>query len=110
MSNSIGLACFFISLLFLANPRNERFAKYKHVEAYEIRSGVLMMPRYSADGEVCEVGIQKRNYSPEIVRLDSSLSAKKLTKFSRSLHRSMREAPSQTTASEPIYSSELAPV
>src|ERR1700722_4808792 len=78
MSNSIGLACAFISLFVLINPQNERFAKYKPVEAYEIRPGVLMMPSYSGDGQVCEVGIQKRNYSPEIVRLDSSLSRKEI--------------------------------
>jgi hypothetical protein len=33
-----------------------------------------MMPRYSQDGQVCEIGLQTRHYSPEIVRLDSSLS------------------------------------
>jgi hypothetical protein len=78
MSNSIGLACAFISLFVLINPQNERFAKYKPVEANEIRPGVLIMPSYSDDGQVCEVGIQKRNYSPEIVRLDSSLSRKEI--------------------------------
>jgi hypothetical protein len=78
MSNSVGLACVLFSLFALVNPLNERFAKYKRVEAYEIRPGVLMMPRYSGGGQVCEVGIEKRNYSPEIVRLDSSLSRKEI--------------------------------
>ena len=53
---------------------HEDFAKYKAVEAYEVRPGILMMPRYSADGGVCEIGLDVRHYSPELVRLDSDLS------------------------------------
>jgi hypothetical protein len=37
-----------------------------------------MMPTYSDNGQVCEIGIQKRNYSPEIIRLDSVLSREEL--------------------------------
>jgi hypothetical protein len=33
-----------------------------------------MMPTYSTNGQVCKIGIQKRNYSPDIVRVDSDLS------------------------------------
>jgi hypothetical protein len=29
-------------------------AKYKAVEAYEVRPGILVFPTYSEDGEVCE--------------------------------------------------------
>jgi hypothetical protein len=57
---------------------HEEFAKYKKVEAYEIRPGILMMPRYSADGQVCEIGLQKLQYSPEMIRLDSALSRKEI--------------------------------
>ena len=32
--------------------------------AYEIRPGVLVMPRYAQDGQVWEVGMEKRRYSP----------------------------------------------
>jgi hypothetical protein len=56
------------------NPDREGFAKYKAVEAYEIRPGILMMPTYSADGQVCEIGLEVRHYSPELIRLDSDLS------------------------------------
>jgi hypothetical protein len=74
MSKLIGLALAAVLLLPSANPVREQFAKYKAVEAYEIRPGVLMMPRYSSDGQVCEIGLEKLHYSPEIIRLDSSLS------------------------------------
>jgi hypothetical protein len=56
------------------NSSREGFAKYKAAEAYEVRPGILMMPRYSADGRVCEIGLEVRHYSPELVRLDSDLS------------------------------------
>lgn len=49
-------------------------AKYKAVEAYEIRPGILMFPAYSADGQVCEIGLEKHHYSREMIRLDSTLS------------------------------------
>jgi hypothetical protein len=53
---------------------HEDFAKYKAVEAYEVRPGILMMPRYSADGHVCEIGLEPQHYLPELIRLDSDLS------------------------------------
>lgn len=56
------------------NSAREDFAKYKAVEAYEIRPGILMMPRYSADGHVCEIGLQDLHYTPGLVRLDAELS------------------------------------
>ena len=74
MSKLIGLGFVVLFVLFAANPVHEIFTKYKPVEAYEIRPGILMMPRYSADGQVCEIGLEKLHYSPETIRLDSSLS------------------------------------
>jgi hypothetical protein len=60
-------------LLLSANPGRERFANYKAVETYEIRPGILMMPKYSADGLVCEVEIQRRHYSDGVVHLGSTI-------------------------------------
>lgn len=70
----------FAAMIFLlsANPVQERFAKYRAIEAYEVRPGILMMPRYSADKQVCEIGLEKLHYSPEVIRLDSSLSRKEI--------------------------------
>lgn len=74
MSKLVGLACSAMLLLLAARPQSDRFSKYKAVEAYEIRPGILMMPRYSADGQVCEIGLERRHYSPEEIHLDSTLS------------------------------------
>jgi hypothetical protein len=74
MTKSIAV---FISAAFLmmaANPRHGRFAKYKPIEAYEVRQGVLAMPRYTSDGQVCEIGIERRRYSSGKIFLNSNLS------------------------------------
>lgn len=78
MSKLIGLACAVVLLIPGAKPQTDQFSKYKAVEAYEIRPGILMMPRYSADGQVCEIGLERRRYSPEVIRLDSTLSRKEI--------------------------------
>jgi hypothetical protein len=70
-----------VLLLIQGNAMHENFVKYKKVEAYEVRPGILMMPRYSADGQVCEIGLQKLHYSPEMIRLDSSLSRKEINEI-----------------------------
>jgi hypothetical protein len=66
------MAVMLFSLSFYSD--HEDFAKYRAVEAYEVRPGILMMPRYSADGHACEIGLEVRHYSPELTRLDSDLS------------------------------------
>ena len=78
MSKLIGLVVAALLLVPSVNPDRERFAKYKAVEAYEVRPGLLALPTYSADGQVCEIGLEKLHYSPEMIRLDSTLSRKEL--------------------------------
>jgi hypothetical protein len=56
------------------NSTREGFAKYRSVEAYEVRPGILMMPRYSAEGHICEIGLEDLHYTPGLVRLDAELS------------------------------------
>lgn len=63
-------------LLLIAKPEASRFAKYKSIESYQIRPGILMMPTYSQDGQVCEIGVEKRLYSPEGVSVDPILPRK----------------------------------
>jgi hypothetical protein len=57
------------------------FSKYNRVEAYEVRPGILMMPRYTSDGQFCEIGIEVRHYSPELIRVDPSLSNEEIEKL-----------------------------
>ena len=60
-------------LLFTTDAPSNRFSKYKAVEAYEIRPSILMTPSYTAEGEVCEIGIETKHYSPEIIHVGSAL-------------------------------------
>jgi hypothetical protein len=78
MSKLIGVAFTAVLLLPFANPVHEQFAKYKAIEAYEIRPGILMMPRYSSGGDVCEIGLERLHYSSETIKLDPSLSRKEI--------------------------------
>ncbi len=65
-------------LLLTASPQKNTMAKYKAVEAYEVRPGILMFPSYSEEGQVCEIGLERRHYSPEIITLYSTLSRKEV--------------------------------
>lgn len=85
MSRLTGLTCAMTIVFCVAKPQDAKFLKYKSVEAYEIRPGILAMPRYSADGQVCEVGIEKRHYSPEIIHLDSDLSREEIDQIADEL-------------------------
>jgi hypothetical protein len=77
MSKLIGLACTVI-VFFAMRSQSDKFPRYKAVEAYEIRPGILMMPSYAADGQVCEIGLERHHYSPEMIHLDSGLSRKEI--------------------------------
>ncbi len=81
MAKLIGLVCALALLLFPAKPQNERFSKYKRVEAYEVRPGVLMMPAYSANGRVCMVVLQKEHYVNGVADLDSTLPREVVTQI-----------------------------
>lgn len=81
MTRLTGLAFAIVFLLLPVNSENERFSKYKRVEAYEVRPGILMMPRYSVNGEVCMVVLQKDHYVNEVVLLDSTLSREEITQI-----------------------------
>ena len=83
-------------LLPLANPIDKDFAKYKPIEAYEIRPGILMMPRYAADGRVCEIGIERLHYSPETMRVDSTLSQGEINQVFEELVPTDQRGPKST--------------
>jgi hypothetical protein len=73
MSKLIGFACAVMVLFLFGKPQSDRFSKYRAVEAYEIRSGILMMPSYASDGQLCQIELEKRHYSNETAFLDPKL-------------------------------------
>ena len=62
MWKSIGLASTVMVLFLFPNHKDDRFSNYRAVETYEIRPGILMMPRYSDDGQLCEIAIERQHY------------------------------------------------
>jgi hypothetical protein len=93
MSKLISVVAVAMFLLSVSDRGRQEFAKYRAVEAYEIRPGILMMPRYSSDGQVCEIGLEKLHFSPVAIRLDSSLSRKEIDEVFEELAPSSERGP-----------------
>jgi hypothetical protein len=74
----VGLVSCVVSTLGAASQTEDKFKRYKAVEAYEVRPGVLMMPRYDSTGHVCQIGLEKLHYSPEVIRHGSGWSRKEI--------------------------------
>jgi hypothetical protein len=74
---------FYVGLLMSisANSQSNRFSHYKPVETYEVRPGILMMPRYSKEGQVCEITLQKQLYTPDGFFSDSTLERAEINKI-----------------------------
>ncbi len=63
------------SLMAAAQGTPEKMSsKYKAIEGYEIRHAILAIPRYSGDGQLCEIGLERLHYMPEELDVDSGLS------------------------------------
>lgn len=73
MSKLTLFACSALFLFALPRPQREAFSRYTSVTAYEIRPGILIWPRYSDSGQVCEIAIEKSHYRSTAIDLDPSL-------------------------------------
>lgn len=63
------------TLLFVTNtvnPTQELQSRYRRVESYEIRPGVLATPKYSG-GTLCEIFIEKRHLQGDTVELGPTM-------------------------------------
>jgi hypothetical protein len=78
MSKVITVACMFLAALLGTASQGGRFHKYRAIEAYEVRPGIIIIPTYSEDGQVCEIGLESLHYSPKTIRLDPGLSSKEI--------------------------------
>jgi hypothetical protein len=81
----MGLVSSAISTSVAGSQTEDQFKRYKAVEAYEVRPGVLMMPSYDSAGQVCEIGLEKLHYSPEVIRHGSDLSRKEIDELTAEL-------------------------
>jgi hypothetical protein len=53
----------------------ELSTKYPVITSYEVRPGILMTPKYSADGQVCQMSIERQRATRSGVMMDSFMSA-----------------------------------
>jgi hypothetical protein len=78
MRKFIGLSVTILVVLNMAAAAQERFGQYRRIEAYEVRPGILMMPRYTATNEICEIGLERLQYSPTLIRVSTDLSREEI--------------------------------
>jgi len=48
-------------------------AKYKAVNAYVVRPGILALPRFLNSGKVCELVLQRQHYAGKVANVDSTM-------------------------------------
>jgi len=53
-------------------------AKYRQVTSYELRPGIVMTPKYAADGQVCEMVLERRQKTETGVVFGVSFSEKEV--------------------------------
>jgi hypothetical protein len=53
-------------------------AKYRQITSYELRPDVVMTPKYAADGQVCEMALEKRQKTKSGVVFGVSFSEKEV--------------------------------
>jgi hypothetical protein len=72
-----------ITLFLMASTSlaQERFSEFRKIEAYEVRPGVLMMPYYTATNEICQIGLERLQYSPTLIRLNLDLSREEVLRI-----------------------------
>jgi hypothetical protein len=98
MLKFVSLSLAILIMLSATTTAQQRFEKYQKIEAYEVRPGILLMPRYTVDNEVCEIGLEKLHYSSELIRLDSELSRKEIDEiFDELVPADERGKPSKDT-------------
>ena len=69
---------FFLAFVCLRQSSHDLQSRFPRVVSYEVRPGVLMTPRYAADGQVCEMVVEKRHQKDRGVDFGSSFSEKEV--------------------------------
>jgi hypothetical protein len=56
----------------------DSFEKLPRVQSFEVEPGLIMIPRYSASHDVCEMSIEKRHYVNGTVDFDALMSKEQI--------------------------------
>jgi hypothetical protein len=71
----------------LGQTSDDLAAKYPAVSAYEVRPRILMTARYTRDGQVCELSLERRHTTPKDKEIDlgSNIPAKLVDELTEEL-------------------------
>jgi len=75
MTKAVFILGFLSTMFFVGHAEREKLSRLKRVEAYEVRPGIVALPRYAADGQICEIALEKLHHSAGTVRLDPTLTS-----------------------------------
>ena len=56
-------------------------AKYRQITSYELRPDVVMAPKYAADGQVCEIAIERRQNTETGIVFAAPFSEREVSQF-----------------------------
>lgn len=74
ISGSLPLAfCLLVIASASGQTADDLASKYPVVSAYEVRPGILMTAKYAADGQACEITLEKRHETPKKIDLGSTI-------------------------------------
>lgn len=78
MNRAVFVLFLVLGFAFSSRPQSAAglSATYPVVISYEVRPGILMIPRYTADGQVCEMSFARQHMTRSGVCLDSRISDK----------------------------------
>jgi hypothetical protein len=81
------------TVFFAAYPQRENLSRLKRVEAYEVLPGIVALPRYTADGQICEIALEKLHRSAGTIRLDPTLTSTEVDQIADQLVPSDERGP-----------------
>jgi hypothetical protein len=88
------------TVFFASYPERENLSRLKHVEAYEVLPGIVALPRYTADGQICEIALEKLHHSAGTIRLNPTLTSTEVEQIAEQLVPSNERGPKPTDPSE----------
>jgi hypothetical protein len=93
MTKAVLVLGFIGTVFFAVHPERENLSRLKRVEAYEVRPGIVALPRYAADGQICEIALEKLHHSAGTIRLDPSLTSTEVDQIADQLVPSDERGP-----------------
>src|SRR6266704_3810829 len=93
MTKAVLVLGFISTILFAAHPERENLSRLQRVDAYEVRPGIVALPRYAADGQICEIALENLHHSAGTIRLEPTLTSTEVDQIANQLVPSDERGP-----------------